>query len=297
MGILQQPIDIPRPLSSTSTYLWSSILHYFGDGESDDVTNASIIGIVVAISGNVVISLALNCQKLAHRRLEREREEKRKQRGEGKSVAAARRTQLGQRRLSLNSHASILEERDGEMNDREELDDEDEERTRVGEASQRHSPESDGESDYGESISYTELNRSSASPSPWSFRERAHSLLMETEPLLVVTPQGISPHGSLRVAYGSRGRTQSHESTIHGKRRGDGKLLERMFRASKGKDKAIANLDLEDAATISVQVQAADDANSNSPKPPPNMLKFVDPKPSNNDSDEFESDYLKSKLW
>lgn len=295
MGILQQPIDILRASSSTSTYLWSSILQYFGDGESDEVTNASIIGIVVAISGNVVISLALNCQKLAHRRLEREREEKRMQRGAGTSIGAARRTQLGERRLSLNSHASILEERDGERNDQEELDDEDEERTRVGEVSQRHSPESDGESDYGESIPYTESNRPSASPSPWSFRERAHTLLMETEPLLVVTPQGTSPHGSLRAGYGSRGRVQSHESTIHGKRRGGRNLLERMFKTSKGKDKATANLDLENAAAISVQVQVADGANSNSSKPPPNKLKFVDSKPSKDD--EFESDYLKSKLW
>ncbi|KAL6298111.1 magnesium transporter NIPA-domain-containing protein [Sparassis latifolia] len=38
------------------------------------LTNATIAGIVVAVSGNVLISLALNCQKLAHKRLERARE-------------------------------------------------------------------------------------------------------------------------------------------------------------------------------------------------------------------------------
>jgi magnesium transporter len=37
-------------------------------------STASLIGIGVAITGNVLISLALNCQKLAHRRLERVRE-------------------------------------------------------------------------------------------------------------------------------------------------------------------------------------------------------------------------------
>lgn len=41
-----------------------------GDAE----TTASFIGIAVAISGNVLISLALNCQKLAHQRLEKERQ-------------------------------------------------------------------------------------------------------------------------------------------------------------------------------------------------------------------------------
>jgi len=38
------------------------------------ITQAAFAGILVAISGNVIISLALNCQKLAHKRLEKERE-------------------------------------------------------------------------------------------------------------------------------------------------------------------------------------------------------------------------------
>lgn len=37
------------------------------------INRATFAGIVVAISGNVVISLALNCQKLAHKRLEAQR--------------------------------------------------------------------------------------------------------------------------------------------------------------------------------------------------------------------------------
>lgn len=39
------------------------------DDEDQAARTASFIGIVVAISGNILISLALNCQKLAHRRL------------------------------------------------------------------------------------------------------------------------------------------------------------------------------------------------------------------------------------
>lgn len=38
------------------------------------ISTATAAGIGVAIAGNVLISLALNCQKLAHRRLQRERE-------------------------------------------------------------------------------------------------------------------------------------------------------------------------------------------------------------------------------
>lgn len=38
------------------------------------ISTSTAAGIGVAIAGNVLISLALNCQKLAHRRLERERE-------------------------------------------------------------------------------------------------------------------------------------------------------------------------------------------------------------------------------
>jgi len=39
-----------------------------------ELTRGTIAGILVAISGNILISLALNCQKLAHKRLEKERE-------------------------------------------------------------------------------------------------------------------------------------------------------------------------------------------------------------------------------
>ncbi|KAJ1309116.1 hypothetical protein OPQ81_004792 [Rhizoctonia solani] len=37
---------------------------------SDNGSNATFIGVVVAVCGNILISFALNCQKLAHRRIE-----------------------------------------------------------------------------------------------------------------------------------------------------------------------------------------------------------------------------------
>jgi hypothetical protein len=45
------------------------------DSLPDDPQTKSFIGIIVAISGNVLISLALNCQKLAHRRLDEQRQQ------------------------------------------------------------------------------------------------------------------------------------------------------------------------------------------------------------------------------
>ena len=129
MDTLQSAEEVRYIFNTASTFIWSRI---FGDGDSDwsdeAEVNASIIGIIVAISGNVIISLALNCQKLAHRRLEREREQKRTQRGEGVSDSTTRRPSLGQRRTSNNSYASLREVDELEIDDREEVNDDDDER-------------------------------------------------------------------------------------------------------------------------------------------------------------------------
>lgn len=63
-----------RQMASPLFSKWPDI-YTFGDGDIEipKVTTASIIGITVAICGNVIISLALNFQKLAHRRLDREK--------------------------------------------------------------------------------------------------------------------------------------------------------------------------------------------------------------------------------
>ena len=54
------------------TLQWHGV-HMFDHGEVElpQVTTSSVIGITVAICGNVLISLALNFQKLAHKRLDR----------------------------------------------------------------------------------------------------------------------------------------------------------------------------------------------------------------------------------
>ncbi|KAH9947323.1 DUF803-domain-containing protein, partial [Amylocystis lapponica] len=66
--------------SPAHPHLFSSLL--FDDSDTGRIefpdlpriSRATFAGILIAISGNVLISLALNCQKLAHQRLERERE-------------------------------------------------------------------------------------------------------------------------------------------------------------------------------------------------------------------------------
>ena len=53
---------------------WRTILDLRPDlGSLPNLNRATVAGISVAIAGNVLISLALNCQKLAHQRLERDR--------------------------------------------------------------------------------------------------------------------------------------------------------------------------------------------------------------------------------
>lgn len=63
---------IPFGVLDTAHFSWPEDL----SNRLPHLTKSSVIGISVAIAGNVIISLALNCQKLAHRRLEREREER-----------------------------------------------------------------------------------------------------------------------------------------------------------------------------------------------------------------------------
>ena len=57
--------------------VWRTVLEQSTIPGLPNLNRTTVAGIAVAISGNILISLALNCQKLAHRRLERERELKR----------------------------------------------------------------------------------------------------------------------------------------------------------------------------------------------------------------------------
>ncbi|KAG6832949.1 hypothetical protein H0H92_004833 [Tricholoma furcatifolium] len=82
---------------------WTIEAHWSKD-DLPKLTRATFIGIVIAISGNVLISLALNLQKLAHKRVEAGISAKRKQCGEVTS-------ENGQHR---RSNGPSLDERDEE---------------------------------------------------------------------------------------------------------------------------------------------------------------------------------------
>lgn len=54
-----------------------SLFHISANETGDQVHTNSLIGIAVAVGGNILISLALNCQKLAHKRLDLEKQRQR----------------------------------------------------------------------------------------------------------------------------------------------------------------------------------------------------------------------------
>jgi hypothetical protein len=83
----------PLPTPTFATNDTASPLRWFvvevlnGEDTEDNLNRwSSFIGIVIAISGNVLISLALNVQKYAHVRLEREAERRRSGRLQARSV-------------------------------------------------------------------------------------------------------------------------------------------------------------------------------------------------------------------
>jgi uncharacterized protein YciI len=74
------PIPIPTlPANQTVSPLRWFVVEVLNGEDTDDNINrwSSFIGIIIAISGNILISLALNIQKYAHVRLEREAERRR----------------------------------------------------------------------------------------------------------------------------------------------------------------------------------------------------------------------------
>lgn len=74
------PIGFSTPSSTTCTSTIQWLLSLLGpDGDEDEAKRwSSFIGIIVAISGNVLISLALNVQKYAHIRLRREKAQRKR---------------------------------------------------------------------------------------------------------------------------------------------------------------------------------------------------------------------------
>ena len=291
--------------------LLSEFIRIAGDtddgGDSDSENIASFIGIIVAISGNVLISLALNCQKLAHKRLERERRSR-------YAIDESRRSQgprgpAGRNFAFDNDYGTEPMYTNSPTNGRDlftDADDEDDdERTRVGQSSQRQSPNSDDESDYEGAVPFPTAQSGNESPSPAprgpSFRDRAHTLLVETQPLLFVSDRTATPKGVARGGYGTaieignRSRGSSSEADRGSWRerntrtRSAPHLLQRLFSS---RAKKLDDVDIE-ARAIPVDVRTnGEDNRYTTPNRQPRVT-FSEPKVH----EENESDYLKSKLW
>ncbi|KAL5527612.1 hypothetical protein ACEPAG_6413 [Sanghuangporus baumii] len=279
------------------------------DGESDNI--ASFIGIIVAISGNVLISLALNCQKLAHKRLERERrsghtlEDNRRVQGQGQSHRFTGRNN-GFENDNVTEPTYTSSRRIVEMHDADADDEDDDERTRVGESSQHQSPNSDAESDYEGAIPFPSSSSGRESPSPAprgpSFRDTAHTLLVETQPLLVVSDRAVVvPKGSMRGGYGTaieignRSRESSSEADRgswrerNARTRSAPHLLTHLFSP---RAKKVNDMDIE-ATAIPVDIRVNGEDSGYSTPARQQRVKFAEPKVH----EENEADYLKSKLW
>ena len=257
--------------------------------EEDADSTASFIGIVVAISGNVLISLALNCQKLAHRRLERERREARRRDSHPYEHA---RNGFGYSRsnLALQSHESIREERNNSSDD--------EDRTRVGSSHQQSPNSDDEESEYGVpfpqvgSVTPSTPKSSRLAPPSLSYRDRATGLHLETEPLLA-SSHASTPGGSLRGSVRSL-RTPRSKSTPG--------VLTRLFTSgTRARERPVNTDDLEAPSSPLTSAGRVNAQNITSVLPTPASERTA-PRIHFAEDDEFEddvadTDYLKSKLW
>ncbi|KAL2830978.1 magnesium transporter NIPA-domain-containing protein [Aspergillus pseudoustus] len=115
-GLLALASDLaPIPtFSSTSTHSFptpaSNVGHDHGDGEKDTYEWSSLIGIITALAGNVLISLALNIQRYAHIRIEKEWEqEKLKQEVDWKRTH--------RRQISGSSYGAVDDDEHGSAED------------------------------------------------------------------------------------------------------------------------------------------------------------------------------------
>ncbi|EJD01208.1 DUF803-domain-containing protein [Fomitiporia mediterranea MF3/22] len=281
-------------LSDWQTSVYDLIRVADEDGGDSDNT-ASFIGIIVAISGNVLIALALNCQKLAHRRLERERRAHALNGIGSQQSLGGRGNGFTDRRPRANTRmvSDIVE-----VNTDEEDDDE---RTRVDGSSQHHSPNSDDESDYGVAVPFPTSGSGLETPSSarrgHSFRTGAHALQLETEPLLGGASRTSTPNGSMRGGYlrevGSRGTSSEADRGSWRERaartRSAPHLLTRIFSSgAKGKKKA----NCADPEALAVPVEGGGHSTP-SGACSSSKVKFAEAEMH----EENEADYLKSKLW
>jgi hypothetical protein len=99
-NVLASNMTVPLPEVDSAVLQWVMSLLGEDDDDGENLKRwSSFIGIIVAISGNVLISLALNIQKYAHIRLRREKAQRRLM------VRRRRKEQAWSRALALNGAA------------------------------------------------------------------------------------------------------------------------------------------------------------------------------------------------
>ncbi|KAL5476434.1 hypothetical protein ACEPAI_3439 [Sanghuangporus weigelae] len=252
------------------------------DGESDSI--ASFIGIIVAISGNVLISLALTARNSLIKDLNAN--------GAQDAIYRTEPTYTSSRRNVDNQ-------------DTDADDEDDDERSRVGQSSQQQSPNSDAESDSEGAIPFPSSSSGRESPSPAprgpSFRDTAHSLLVETQPVLPVSDRAVIPKDSVRGGYGTaieignRSRGSSSEADRGSCRERNARthsaphLLTHLFSS---RAKKVNDMDIE-ATAIPVDIRVNGEDSGYSTPARQQRVKFAEPKIH----ERNEADYLKSKLW
>lgn len=252
------------------------------ESDPDGTYSASLIGIAVAISGNVLISLALNCQKLAHLRLSRERRAyaSRSLNGHGYGRKLSGRHSLA--KLAGQSFESVREESFAENAENDNSDREEEGYARVP-------VPITSEEDQINDIPFPGFDASTRTQRQ-SFRNA------EAEPLLNSVTS--TPHGSVRSGLPSYGMPAASSGDIHhteirrGRSSSSPHILSRIFSIGmKGKSR-VDDVDLE-ASSIPVDVRNRGEDNTCPTPRSIHKIKFSEPK----QKEDNESDYLKSKLW
>lgn len=246
--------------------------------EDGGVSSASFIGIIVAISGNVLISLALNCQKLAHHRLEEERQ------GAGHHHHATAEPHYSPIPTQSPDNLSGGEDDNGEDYD-------DDEHTRVG-SSQQQSPNSDAESDineadYGEPVPFPKYSRNgSRSPT----HHKAQVALLELDALLPA--EGSVSGCNKPKTYGSvvpeDYRPRSHSEPVL--------QTDVLLSSIKGKGKNTA-VNGNETSRIESERRAERSGPARERSRSHSRLRIIEPPKPQDTNNHHESDYLKSKLW
>lgn len=267
--VVQSALDMPHWPNLLTRWVRPQMSNWTDDDLP--ITTESFIGIVVAISGNVLISLALNCQKLAHQRLIRERE-RLKQRHRVESISSSRTRPAPD--ADANGH-NVYFDRNGNTSNIDSYDE-----AATVRALGASAVDDDVFQSYGAAESTELLARNDTISSRSTSRGRLEGLLFESEPLLPERRRSRSS-STQRVTF-----TENRP----GLKKANTGFLSRMFRRGHKEELLPQNGSVPATPRTRPEVikPILKNANTSVPYKQNASLKF---------EDHQESDYLKSKLW